>query len=76
MKAKNSLTAVDAMLTDRPYRKALSLAQCQMELQEQAGKQFDPGIIARMEAEGFTIFKIGEAASISYLTGWRMELSE
>lgn len=37
--------AVDAMMTDRPYRKALSLDAVREELSMQAGRQFDPDII-------------------------------
>ena len=37
--------AVDAMLSDRPYRKALSVAVVREELLEFCGTQFDPGVI-------------------------------
>ncbi len=37
--------AFDAMTTDRPYRKGLSLEQAIYELQKNAGKQFDPELI-------------------------------
>lgn len=37
--------AVDAMLSDRPYRSALSLADVLQQLRTHAGKQFDPGIV-------------------------------
>ena len=37
--------AVDAMLSDRPYRKALPLAVVREELIEFCGTQFDPGVI-------------------------------
>ena len=37
--------AVDAMLSDRPYRKALPLAVVREELLEFCGTQFDPGVI-------------------------------
>jgi diguanylate cyclase (GGDEF)-like protein/putative nucleotidyltransferase with HDIG domain len=36
----------DAMTTDRPYRKALSLAEACQELKKNAGTQFDPQLIA------------------------------
>lgn len=35
----------DAMTTDRPYRKGLSLEQSIYELQKNAGKQFDPKLV-------------------------------
>jgi HD-GYP domain-containing protein (c-di-GMP phosphodiesterase class II) len=35
----------DAMMTDRPYRKALSLYQIKEELKTNAGTQFDPYIV-------------------------------
>jgi len=41
--------AMDAMLSDRPYRKALSFADARASVLEQSGKQFDPEI-ARVAA--------------------------
>jgi len=37
--------AIDAMLSDRPYRRALSIEQARAELQRCAGTQFDPHIV-------------------------------
>ncbi|QMS84191.1 diguanylate cyclase [Candidatus Xianfuyuplasma coldseepsis] len=37
--------AFDAMTTDRPYRKGLSLEQAVFELKKNAGTQFDPGLV-------------------------------
>lgn len=37
----------DAMTTDRPYRKGLSLEQALYELKKNAGKQFDPILVER-----------------------------
>ena len=37
--------AADAMLHDRPYRRALSLHACAAELRAQAGAQFDPVVV-------------------------------
>lgn len=37
---------LDAMTTDRPYRKALSLQRALEELSKLAGKQFDPRLVA------------------------------
>lgn len=39
---------IDAMTTDRPYRKALGEAQVRAELLKFRGKQFDPGICDRL----------------------------
>lgn len=36
---------LDAMTTDRPYRKALSLAKALDEMEKHAGKQFDPRLV-------------------------------
>jgi putative nucleotidyltransferase with HDIG domain len=37
--------SVDAMLSDRPYRKALSIADVHAELARCAGSQFDPAVV-------------------------------
>jgi HD-GYP domain-containing protein (c-di-GMP phosphodiesterase class II) len=37
--------AYDAMMTDRPYRKRLSLEEAKAELRKGAGKQFDPHVV-------------------------------
>ena len=37
--------AIDAMLSDRPYRPALTLDHVKEELAKYAGQQFDPGIV-------------------------------
>jgi len=36
---------IDAMTTDRPYRKAMSLARAVEELEKYAGRQFDPSLV-------------------------------
>jgi len=36
---------IDAMTTDRPYRKALTLAKALEEMDKHAGRQFDPGLV-------------------------------
>src|SRR5438552_4230333 len=36
---------IDAMTTDRPYRKAMGLARAVEELEKYAGRQFDPGLV-------------------------------
>jgi putative two-component system response regulator len=38
--------AYDAMTSDRPYRKALPLEQAIKEIRDNAGKQFDPAVVA------------------------------
>jgi len=40
--------AVDAMLSDRPYRNALSPQQVKLELEKEAGTQFDPHITSAL----------------------------
>ncbi len=37
--------AYDAMATDRPYKKALSLEECEAILRKTAGKMYDPDLI-------------------------------
>ena len=37
--------AIDAMLSDRPYRSALSIADVKRELEQHAGSQFDPDMV-------------------------------
>ncbi len=42
--------AVDAMLSDRSYRKALTIAETMKELERNSGKQFDPALVDVMLA--------------------------
>ena len=42
--------AFDAMTSDRPYRRALSREEAVAELRRSAGRQFDPGCVAVLEA--------------------------
>jgi len=44
--------SVDAMLSDRPYRKALSVEAVHEELQRCAGTQFDPSIVETLLSTG------------------------
>jgi cyclic di-GMP phosphodiesterase len=37
--------ALDAMISDRPYRKALSMTHAREEIQRCSGTQFDPGVV-------------------------------
>jgi len=41
--------AFDAMTTDRPYRRALSVHAALGELRDQAGRQFDPFVVSALE---------------------------
>jgi response regulator RpfG family c-di-GMP phosphodiesterase len=45
--------AVDAMLSDRPYRKALTLQEVRLELEREAGTQFDPQISSALISSEF-----------------------
>ncbi|HEX6132889.1 MAG TPA: HD-GYP domain-containing protein [Longimicrobiales bacterium] len=44
--------SIDAMLSDRPYRRALSIAEVQNEIARCSGTQFDPSIVAIVVAKG------------------------
>jgi putative nucleotidyltransferase with HDIG domain len=43
---------IDAMTTDRPYRKAMSLARAIEELEKYAGRQFDPELVTMVAKSG------------------------
>jgi len=43
---------IDAMTTDRPYRKAMTLARAVEELQKYAGRQFDPDLVKLVAKSG------------------------
>jgi len=43
---------IDAMTTDRPYRKAMSLARAVEELEKYAGRQFDPDLVKLVAKSG------------------------
>ena len=55
---------LDAMTTDRPYRRAMTFARAVEELQEYAGTQFDPNLV-RLVARSRSIRRLlgGEAPS-------------
>lgn len=40
--------AWDAMLSDRPYRKRLTISEAKAELIKNAGTQFDPRVVAAL----------------------------
>lgn len=44
---------IDAMSTDRPYRKALSVDEVLTELRAYAGRQFDPRIVEELTSERY-----------------------
>jgi putative nucleotidyltransferase with HDIG domain len=56
--------SIDAMLSDRPYRSALSLAQVKAELLRCAGTQFDP-LIAKVVATNDTLERAAALARLS-----------
>ncbi len=50
--------AVDAMLTDRPYRQALTLTQVTRELTRGRGRQFDPDMVdAFLDSSALTLYR-------------------
>jgi HD-GYP domain-containing protein (c-di-GMP phosphodiesterase class II) len=52
--------AIDAMTSARPYRNALSTAECRRELQINRGLQFDPNLLDLMEKSDFSIAGLKE----------------
>ena len=48
---------IDAMTTDRPYRRAMSFARTVEELEKYAGRQFDPAIV-RLVAKSSAIRRL------------------
>ena len=50
--------ALDAMTSDRPYRRALSWAAAGRELEAQSGKQFDPAVIAAFRSRERSLRRI------------------
>ena len=57
---------IDAMTSDRPYRKAMSLARAVEELEKYAGRQFDPDLVKL----------VARSASIRRLLGLERRVSE
>src|SRR4029077_15990082 len=50
--------ALDAMTSDRPYRRAMSWAAAGRELEQQAGRQFDPEVIDAFRARERSLRRI------------------
>ena len=42
--------ALDALTTDRPYRRGTRFARARDEIREHAGTQFDPGVVEALQA--------------------------
>src|SRR5256714_2174091 len=57
---------IDAMTTDRPYRKAMGLARAIEELEKYAGRQFDPDLVKL----------VAKSASIRRLLGFDRRVSD
>jgi response regulator RpfG family c-di-GMP phosphodiesterase len=53
--------ALDAMTSDRPYRKAMSWSEAGREIFEQAGRQFDPGVVEAFAERELALLEIREA---------------
>jgi HD-GYP domain len=54
--------AIDAMTSARPYRKALSIVECRLELQANQGLQFDPHLIQLMAESQFSVLAMVKQA--------------
>ncbi|MFC1661587.1 HD-GYP domain-containing protein [Gemmatimonadota bacterium] len=65
--------AIDAMLSDRPYRRALDIPAVKEQLREYSGIQFDPDVVA-VVLDGFLLEK--HAAEVAFLRGDSEGLSE
>ena len=55
--------ALDAMTTDRPYRRALPWELASEEIVRLAGSQFDPRVVEAFEANAAELREIGRALS-------------
>jgi putative nucleotidyltransferase with HDIG domain len=63
---------LDAMISDRPYRKALSLEATKEEIQQHAGTQFDPKVVKVFQSMADSVWRelrenIGEPFRLSRL---------
>jgi len=70
---------IDAMTTDRPYRRAMSLARALEELEKYAGRQFDPALVAlvaqsatirRLTGSDRRVQEVGPAGSLPTRAAW------
>jgi len=50
--------ALDAMTSDRPYRRAMSWAAAGRELEQEAGRQFDPAVVRAFNARERSLRRI------------------
>ena len=56
--------AFDAMVHDRPYRKAMSLEAALQELSKQSGRQFDPRVVEALVSEArLSLLKLADATA-------------
>jgi response regulator RpfG family c-di-GMP phosphodiesterase len=61
--------ALDAMTSDRPYRKAMSWAAAGRELLAQAGKQFDPAVVDAFRSRERALRRVRRALTADALVG-------
>ena len=54
--------ALDAMLSDRPYRKGMEVEKALRLIREASGTQFDPGVVAALmrAAEGRALEEVAK----------------
>src|SRR5438876_789150 len=64
---------LDAMTTDRPYRKALSLSRTLEELTKHAGRQFDPKLVAIVSKSASILRLLGPQTTTESTTLLSME---
>jgi putative nucleotidyltransferase with HDIG domain len=62
---------IDAMITDRPYRKAMGIDEVRAELAAHSGKQFDPAICTALLAspEFSRLFDTNDSGKVRSVTG-------
>jgi putative two-component system response regulator len=61
--------ALDAMTSDRPYRKAMSWAAAGRELLAQAGKQFDPAVVEAFRSRERALRRVRRSLASGALVG-------